>query len=179
MSDKITLTENISYGSRLKSALSGLIIWPILIVISCLILWNNEYNSANTISNVEQWRKNVNETSSTSINKELDWKFIHTFWPISGENLSDISFGITVSWAILERKVKMYQWKEESSSKTQENLWWSETKTTTYTYTKEWSDSKIDSSSFNQINWHENISNWQYESSKIKSKIIKVWDFSA
>lgn len=177
MSDKVTVTENISYGSRLKSALLGLIIWPILIIGSCILLWSNEYNSASTISNVNEWRKNINEASSNSINKELDWKFIHTSWQVIGEEISDSNFWITVSWAILDRKVEMYQWKEKSSTQTQENMWWSQTNTTTYTYIKEWSDEKIDSSWFNQVNWHENIKNWQYENTKIKSKVIKLWEY--
>src|SRR4051812_44070939 len=42
----------------------------------------------------------------------------------------------------------MYQWKEDKKQETQDNLGGGQTTTTTYDYTREWSDDAINSSEF-------------------------------
>src|SRR5262249_26965693 len=56
----------------------------------------------------------------------------------------------------LHRKVEMFQWKEHSETKTHKEVGGSETKETTYSYVKEWSDSPIDSARFKRPDGHGN-----------------------
>lgn len=50
----------------------------------------------------------------------------------------------------------MYAWMEDTKTETRKNLGGSETKTTTYTYTKKWVDNPSDSSSFKYSQGHQN-----------------------
>jgi hypothetical protein len=56
----------------------------------------------------------------------------------------------------LARNVEMYQWKEESTSTSQQNIGGSKTTETKYTYQKEWSSTPIDSSHFKVPGGHQN-----------------------
>ncbi len=50
MADSITTTTTTSYGSRIKSALTGLVAGPVIIFIACGFLWKNEADNAHMIS---------------------------------------------------------------------------------------------------------------------------------
>jgi hypothetical protein len=56
----------------------------------------------------------------------------------------------------LVRKVEMYQWKEESKQEKRTNTGGSQDTVTTYSYVREWSDRRIDSSRFKQPGGHSN-----------------------
>ena len=164
MADSVTVTTTRSWGQRLKSALAGLILGPVLIVGSLWGLSYNESHSADVIASVAEGRKVVIESPSTLISPEHEGKFVHMIGTLSGDMLLDNTFQISVTGVVLSRNVLMYQWKESSSSTSHENMGGSETTTTTYSYKKEWSEKQINSSDFHEQAGHMNPSSWKYVS---------------
>lgn len=93
------------------------------------------------------------------------------------EEVRDPYFQVQVAALRLKRLAEMYQWKEESSTKTEKNAGGSETKTTEYRYKKNWSQSLIDSSNFKRPQGHENPSSMSVKSDEFLAKVIQLGEF--
>jgi Transmembrane protein 43 len=76
----------------------------------------------------------------------------------------------------LKRKVEVYQWEEKSESRSTDNYGGSETTTTTYTYSKKWSDRKIDSTSFNDATNYSNPVVWKYDPATKEASGVTLGD---
>lgn len=96
----------------------------------------------------------------------------------AAETLKDPVFGVKTDDLKLIRKVEMYQWKEFSDEKCQDNYGGSETCTTTYEYKKVWSDSEIDSTRFYESAGHYNPSEWEYRSEQREKSPILLGAFT-
>ena len=71
----------------------------------------------------------------------------------------------------------MYQWKESSSSSTKQKIGGGEETVTTYSYSKTWSDSIINSSSFEEPAGHENPGQKAYESAELVATNVSLGEF--
>lgn len=143
----------------------------IIIIIGILILWNNEGRTVKTQSAINEAEKNYTDVASTSIDSKYEGKVIATTGNLdlsSSKELQDQKFGIKVVGAKLERKVEMYQWKEECTTDDNDNE--------NCTYSKEWADSLIDSAEFKESG-HSNPTSFKYESEEYFGSNIKVGAF--
>lgn len=176
MADKISVTSKNSYGSRLKSSFWKIFGWIIFVIWSIILLARNEHRSIEQKRALNEWAEIVVETTSTQLDKTLDGKEVHVYWDTESpaQALVDNIFGITTNDLKLARNVEMYQWDESQDEDCTDNLWGSETCTTTYEYYKTWSDHKIDSSSFYETQWHTNPANWEYESNETTKNPIHL-----
>ena len=180
MSDKITVTSKNSYGSRIKNSFGKIFRWIILVIWSIILLARNEHNYIEEKKALQEWAEIVKEADCNEIDQTLNQQEVHMIWETfsnAGE-LKDEAFGIAVNDLKLARTVKMYQRDEDSHEECSDNLWWSESCETTYTYSKVWSEYAIDSSSFYQSQWHTNPTVWKYESENWTKKPILVWKFT-
>jgi len=136
----------------------------------------NEKNFLQTKVAYNEWAEIVQETISTEINSSLNGAEVHLYWETSSpaEALKDPVFWVTVDDLKLERNVSMYQWIEESEEHCTDNVWWSETCETTYSYTKWWKDYAVNSDNFYESAWHENPSTWKYESQEREKSPIML-----
>ena len=165
MSDTTTVTTTKSWGSRIKSALAGIIVGPLLIIGGSVLLWTNEGNNARMIAGMNEGRKSVVEIQTNSIDPTNEWKLVHLVGDATTSDiLRDPAVGLSVTGIVLDRHVEMYQWEEKKHTESHDNVGWSETTTTTYTYSKVWDSDKHNSSSFNTTTGHENPKDWKYES---------------
>ena len=102
--------------------------------------------------------KSVVESPADAVSPDNEGKLVHVVGaasaagPIEDSDLS-LSFADQVA---VNRAVDMYQWKEKKDEKSTDNTGGSKTTTTTYTYSQDWSDSPIDSTSFAHPEGHEN-----------------------
>ena len=64
------------------------------------------------------------------------------------ETVTDSLFGIKINAINLRRNAEYYQWQEHSHSETRKKLGGGEETVTTYTYSREWVSSPIDSNKF-------------------------------
>ena len=77
--------------------------------------------------------------------------------------LTDESFGIFVNAVKLIRRVEVYQWKEIQHTRESRRQDGVVTRTTTYTYSKDWSENIIDSDGFKESG-HDNPKSCRYKS---------------
>lgn len=171
-----TETSTTSYWSRLWNSLKGILLWIVLLIISVWLLWWNEGRTIKITQWLSEWEKVTVNWKISPIDNTLDWKLIYINWKAdTSETLKDETFFVSDNSIKLIRKVEMFQWNENQRKESKDNLWWSETTTTTYTYQKIWDDKKLSSSNFKE-SWHNNPTYWQFESLDLVSKEVKVWD---
>ena len=156
-SDSFTETTTTSWFSRIVASIKGVLFGLVLIVAMCVLLFWNEGRAVQTARSLAEGIGLVVDVAPNTIDPAMESKLVH----VSGEAkaqtpLIDPEFGVTASALKLDRKVEMYQWKQEEHSETHKNTGGSETTTTTYSYTRVWSDDMIDSQKFKQASGHNN-----------------------
>lgn len=152
-----TETTTTSWFTRIKNALTGIVIGIILILVSIYFLFWNEGRAIQTYRALAEGAGLVVSVDSTGIDAANEGKLVHIEGAVKPNGVAaDPDFGISAEGAVaVEREVEMYQWVEKSESKTEKNLGGSETTTTTYTYVKEWRAGPVDSSDFKELG-HDN-----------------------
>lgn len=146
----VTVKTTTSYGSRVKNSFKGIGTGILMFVIgTCLLFWN-EGRTVKTTRMLKGAQKVCVEGDVTSVNPEFEGKLIHAIATASTqETLSDDQFPVSVPNAIkLDRDVEYYQWVEHSHSETHDKVGGGQETITTYTYSKEWCSSPVNSSSF-------------------------------
>lgn len=124
-----------------KSISEG-ILGPIIVILGIILLWNNEGRAAKMNYATKEARKKVIDVSSETIDYKNDNNLVafNGSLTITGDELVDTEFNISVKAAKLSRVVEIYQWNEECETDDNDNK--------TCKYKKVWSDTLIDSSSF-------------------------------
>jgi hypothetical protein len=74
----------------------------------------------------------------------------------TGETVGDGLYLKPGDWLALNRKAEMFAWEEDEKTSSQTNTGGSETDTTTYTYSKVWTDHPGESANFHHPEGHEN-----------------------
>lgn len=179
MSDHFTETTTISWGSRIMESIKGILVGLILFIVSFFLIFWNEGNSIDRAKALEEGRGIVVPTSSESVNNSNNNNLIH----FSGEATSDAVlndkfFGVSLNALKLKRNVEMYQWQETQHTKTKKNTGGSETKETTYDYSKVWSEQLISSTNFRKKEGHENPTTMPYKSQAFTAPKITVGAFT-
>ncbi|MBC2774463.1 TMEM43 family protein [Rhizobium sp. AQ_MP] len=151
-----------SWFSRLGGALTGAVFGFILLLVAIVALFWNEGRSVATYESLVEGQSIVVQADAARIDPALEGKLIHIESAVvPAGDVVDPDTGLSASGVIgLARKVEMYQWVEEKSSKTEKKLGGGEETVTTYTYSKEWSEDALDSSKFQESAGHENPEFW-------------------
>ncbi|MBB4065876.1 TMEM43 family protein [Gellertiella hungarica] len=169
-----TETTYKSWFTRIKEALIKIVVGLILIVGTTILLFWNEGRAINTYRALVEGAGLVVDVDSAAPDQANEGKLVHISGPVvPGGLVEDSEFGIVADGAVgLNRSVEMYQWVEKQESHTDKQLGGGEETTTTYTYSKEWSDRPVDSSRFKKPDGHENpempISSQNFEVSDAK-----------
>lgn len=154
--EKYTKTTTTSFKDRVIGAFLGVIVGLILFVASFFVLWQNEGKSVLLIKQHDIAKKEAIPIMASPINRANDNKLVQlNGYALSKAILTDRQ--IVVKDALsLHRLAEMYQWEETKSTSSRSNAGGSETRTTSYSYKKIWSDKQIYSSSFERPSGHEN-----------------------
>ena len=136
----VTETTTQSWTSRMGDAAKGVIVGLILFLIGFPVLFWNEGNSVKTAKALDEGESVcVPVESIAKIDPEMEGQLVHMTGKADTKDvLSDDEFGISATAIALKRTTEMYQWVEHSKTTEKKNLGGSVTKTTTYTYSKEW-----------------------------------------
>ena len=157
MSDSFREVTSVSWFGRIKRAVGGVIFGLLLIVLMVIGLFWNEGRAVQTARSLAEGSGAVVSINADSVDAGNDGKLVHVSGPVTADGgLSDPDFGIAAQGLRLSRSVEMYQWKEESKSETTKKLGGGEETETTYSYSKVWDDSQIDSSDFKKQDGHQN-----------------------
>ncbi|MGK7876576.1 MAG: TMEM43 family protein [Xenococcaceae cyanobacterium] len=152
MSDEYTEVEVVSWGSRIGSSCMGLVLGLILFFASFVVLyWNEGRVDFSQVANTAV------EISATSPNTAAQGKLISTTGSLtSPQVLGDNLFLNPGKYIAVRRDVEMFAWEEEQKTETKKNVGGSETRTTTYSYSKKWVDTPEESSDFKISEGHYN-----------------------
>lgn len=155
--DKYTEVTSTSWFGRMGKAFTGVLFGLLCIVAGIVLLFWNEGRTVEQRKALNEGAASVRGISPDTVDPANQGALVHlTGMATTDEILTDPDFGIQVQAVRLRRDVEMYQWKESSESRTEKKLGGGEETVTTYTYSKTWSSSRIDSSSFKKPEGHEN-----------------------
>lgn len=153
-----TETTRTSWFTKLKNGVIGTLVGIVLVLVAVYFLFWNEGRAIQTYRALVEGAGLVVSVDSSKVDPAFDGKLVHVTGPVkpNGE-VVDPQFGIRAHGALaIVREVEMYQWVEKSESKTEKNVGGSEETRTTYTYSKQWSARRVDSSDFKVPGGHEN-----------------------
>ena len=156
-SDSYTETVTTGWFSRIGDSIKGILVGIVLIIAAFPVLFVNEGCAVKTRKTLDQGNKEFIHVDAAMVDSANEGKLIHlTGQAITENQLEDPVYHVQIQALKLRLQVEMFQWKEESSTKTQKKLGGSEEKVTTYTYSKVWQEGRIDSSQFKQAAEHTN-----------------------
>lgn len=154
--DGDTTTEHVGFLERLWQSLTGILIGFGLIAAT---VWGIFWNEGRAIGTTRALNEGAGVTVSVPgarVDAANEGRLVHTSGNLSGGQLADGEFQIRSQAVRLVRKVEMYQWKEERRTENRSNAGGSQTRTTTYTYERTWSDRPVSSQNFRQRDGHQN-----------------------
>lgn len=178
MSDSFTVTSNTSWFGRIGESLGGILFGLLLIVLAVVLLFWNEGRAVQTHKSLTEGKGIVLSVAADAVDPANEGKLVHLTGEAVVEGvLVDEDFGISSEAIRLRREVEMYQWQEKSETKTEKKLGGGEETVTTYTYSKGWSGSPVDSSAFQQPGGHQNPSGFPVESATWDAETASVGAF--
>ena len=145
-----TETTTTGYGTRVgrsfKSIGSGFIIF----CLATALLWWNEGRAVKTEKMLDEaGNAYVEMENPNKKDASLEGELIcGTAMATTEDSLTDAQFGIGAKAIALRRTVEYYQWVEHAESKSEDKLGGKQVTTTTYTYSKQWVSSPVQSSQF-------------------------------
>ena len=158
MSDQFSEVTTEGWGQRLGGSFVAALFGLILVPASIVLLYWNEGRAVDAIRALERGAAAIVEVSATSVDPQADGKLVHVSGMMQPTTPArDPVFGVTGDGLLrLSRVVEMYQWKEETSSQSQQSVGGSKTTKTTYTYQRVWSAQPIVSTQFKVSDGHQN-----------------------
>lgn len=177
--DSFTVVSEKSWISRLGGSFAGALLGVLLFFASFVVLVWNEGRAVDAIVALDAGAGAVVAVTAAAVDAANDGRLVHVsgMTSVSGA-LLDPAFQVGgASLLRLERRVGMYQWHEEKESKTETSVGGTETTRTTYTYTRAWSDTPINSSAFQRPEGHTNPS-MPYRSQILDARPVKLGAFT-
>jgi Transmembrane protein 43 len=158
MSDQFTEVTTEGWLRRLGGSLVAALIGLILVPASIVLLYWNEGRAVDAIRALERGASANVEVDATRVDPQGNAKLVHVSGMMQPTTPArDPVFGVTGDGLLrLSRSVEMYQWKEETSSHSQQSVGGLKTTQTTYTYQHAWSDEPIASGQFKVRDGHQN-----------------------
>lgn len=176
--DSFTTTTSQSWFSRLGNAITGILFGIVLFLGSFVLLTWNEGRAIKREKTLSAGASQVVSVPSDGPLAENEGKLVHVTGKAEAPDpVVDPVLGISAPDLKLRRDVEIYQWKEDQKSETKKKLGGGEETTTTYTYSKGWSSTLIDSSAFQKPAGHTNPDSAAIESDTFTAEDIHVGKF--
>jgi hypothetical protein len=145
-----TETTTTGYGTRVGNSFKAIGSGLLMFVLGTALLWWNEGRAVKTEKMLDEagsaYVEMPNpEKKDASLEGEL---VCGTAMATTEDSLTDAQFGVGAKAIAIRRSVEYYQWVEHTQTKKEDKLGGKEVTTTTYTYSKQWVSSPIQSSSF-------------------------------
>ena len=145
-----TETTTTGYGTRVGNSFKAIGSGILMFILGTALLWWNEGRAVKTEKMLDEAGSNYVEMENP-IKKDasLEGELIcGTAMATTEDSLTDADFGVGAKAISLRRSVEYYQWVEHAQTKKEDKLGGKEVTTTTYTYSKQWVSSPIQSSNF-------------------------------
>lgn len=155
--DSFTETTSVSWFQKLGQAIVGVLIGLVMILGFCALLFWNEGRAVKTAKSLAEGEGLVVDAPSDRVQPGNEGKLVHVQGDLATTSpLVDPALGVEGRGVRLIRVVEMYQWKETSHTETHKRVGGGEDRTTTYSYSREWHEGRVDSSRFHSGSGHEN-----------------------
>jgi hypothetical protein len=167
-----------SWLSRIGGAIKGFLVGLVLFGLAFPLLFWNEGRAVKRQKTLTEGAAAVVSVSADAIAPANAGKLVHVSGKaITPETLSDPMFGVKANAIHLQRVAEIYQWEEQSESRSQKKLGGGSETTTTYTYSKVWAPEPIDSTKFKQPDSHQNPTAMPCASEEWTAKEVRVGAF--
>ena len=145
-----TETTTTGYGTRVGNSFKAIGSGILMFVLGTALLWWNEGRAVKTEKMLDEaGSKYVEMENPNKKDATLEGELVcGTALATTEDSLTDADFGIGAKAISLRRTVEYYQWVEHSQTKKEDKLGGKEVTTTTYTYSKQWVSSPVQSSQF-------------------------------
>ncbi len=174
--DSFTEVTSQGLGSRLMESIKGVLVGIVMFIAAFPVLFTNEGCAVKTAKGLEEGVKAVVSIKADTVDTANNARLVHlSGQAVTDEVLVDNTFGISEKGIKLIRTVEMFQWKEEAKSEKRKKMGGSEETTTTYTYKKDWSNDRIDSSRFKKPGYNNPA--LAYKSQTETAKLVKLGAF--
>ena len=168
-----------NWSSRVGSSLVGIVFGVILVLASFVLLWWNEGRAVKTAQSLEEGGGAVVAVTADKVDPGNNGNLVHlSGLATTDETISDPVFNVSGKAVTLRRSVEMYQWRERKKEKKEKQLGGKEKTTTTYSYSKDWSSSLINSSNFKKQRGHENPTAMPYENQTFSARKVTLGAFT-
>lgn len=172
-----TEVTNQSWFSRIGGAIKGVLVGILLVIIAFPVLFTNEGRAVRRSKTLKEGAGEVISIPADKVDSANSGKLVHVTGRAETEAvLSDSVFGVSANAIHLKRKVEMYQWKENVSSKTKNKVGGGTETTKTYTYEKVWDDSLIKSGDFKESG-HDNPGGMPFDSRTYTADTVSLGAF--
>lgn len=157
MADSYTEVTSKSWFGRIGESIKGILFGIIIIPLMILLLWWNEGRAVTTANSLKEGAAAVVSVPADKIDPANEKKLVHVTGDAKADApVVDPDFGLSVPALRLVRSEEIYQWVEDQKSETKQKVGGGEETTTTYTYTKKWTDKAVNSSEFKKPQGHTN-----------------------
>ena len=132
-----TETSHEGFGSRIGGALKGILLGILLFIGGIAGLFWNEGRAVDALKDVAEARDNLISISADQPETGNDGKLVHLSGNATTEDqVSDAELKYETTAIRLDRKVEMYQWKENKRSRKQKKTGGGTKTVTEYSYEK-------------------------------------------
>jgi hypothetical protein len=179
MTDQFTKVTRENYFQRLGSSFVGMIIGIVLLFVAGgLLIWNDG-RAVDAQRGLNAGARAVISLTSTQPAPANEGKLVHmTGQAVATAPLADADTGASFPNTLMfVRKVEMYQWVQETTSASKDKVGGTQETTTTYTYSKKWSELPQDSSTFAKPEGHANPA-MPFVSSRVQASDAKIGGFA-
>ncbi|MDP1603505.1 MAG: TMEM43 family protein [Legionella sp.] len=167
-----------SWGSRLKDAFVGILIGILLVAAAVYIVFWNENHGLHTAQSLTEVEKQLLAVSPSPIDSKNNLRVLYlNGLATTQDKLKDTVLNIEMKAIALIRTVEMYQWQEDTQTKTEKQMGGSEKTLKTYSYKKVWSEHLIDSSTFKEPSTHQNPTTMPVQSQREVAAHVTLGDF--
>src|SRR6266404_3382366 len=177
MANTFTTVSSTSFFGRIRDALLGFIVGPILLIVAVILIFWNESHSVRVLKSLKEGAAKVVEADE--FDDDNDGELVHaTGDTTSDQTLRDSVFGVASLGIRLNRNVQVYAWTEKESSSTSTSVSGTKTTKKTYTYEKKWVSSLPNSNHFKQSEGHENPTELKYKSASFQADKVALGDYT-
>ena len=175
-----TETRTVGYGTRVGNSFKQIGTGFLLFIAGTVLLWWNEGNYKKTADMLEQAQEvTVEMNNITKVSPEFEGQLVWASGEAATQDvLQDDQFPVSGNYMHLKRDVQYYQWVEHAKEERKDKMGGSEEIVTTYTYTKQWSSSLEDSSSFEHAKGHENPADFAFPEESWLAEDVRVGAFA-
>jgi hypothetical protein len=165
-----TETKVTGYGTRVKNSCAGIGGGILMFILGTVLLWWNEGRAVKTTDMLNEAQEVcIDMPNPSKVDPAFDGELVcASALATTEDELTDDKFGFSEKVIGLSRRVEYYQWYEDKQTKKEDKLGGKEVETTTYTYSKKWKSSPVNSQDFHDPAYqNRNFTLQEFENSNI------------